>query len=150
MGTSSGRRVFGATKPQIQDSSENIRSNNYYGNTDSEDDFETKDVDVGHTRKSYVRKDVTVDPSVLRDKSQIGHDDLFKVRKYIVLCQLFLQYIYMRVRDRGSLILIVVCRVLMKLSRTQGPRQHMMLPYSPAIHGKKLDMTFFNCFTCIR
>lgn len=44
-----------------------------------------------------------------------------------------------------SLILIVVCRVLMKLSRTQGPRQHMMLPYSPAIHGKKLDM-ILNCF----
>lgn len=78
-GTSCGRRVFGAPKQQIQDSSEKIRSNNYYGNTDSEDDNETKeDVDVRHARKSYVRNDVTVDPSVLRDKSQIGHDDLFK------------------------------------------------------------------------
>lgn len=34
-----------------------------------------------------MRKDVTVDPSVLRDKSQIGHDDLFKVREYFVTCQ---------------------------------------------------------------
>ncbi|XP_017247922.1 uncharacterized protein LOC108219144 [Daucus carota subsp. sativus] len=84
-GTSSGRRVFGAPEQQIQDSGEKIRSNNYYGNSDSEDDYETKkDVDVGHARKSYLRKHVTVDPSVLRDKSQIGHDDLFKSLNEIV------------------------------------------------------------------
>lgn len=76
---SCGRRVFGAPKQQIQYSSEKVKSNNYYGNTDSEDDVETKeDVDARHARKSFVHKDVTVDPSVLRDKSQIGHDDLFK------------------------------------------------------------------------
>lgn len=96
-GTSSGRRrVFGAPKQQVQESSKKIRSDNYYGNTDSEDDFETKDdVDVGHARRNYLHKDINVDPNVLREESEISHDNVFKVREYLFSFQKFFFRMYL-------------------------------------------------------
>lgn len=79
-GNSSGRRVFGAPKKQVQESSTRVKSNDY-ANTDSEDDFEVQDNDIvalGHGKRNYMPKDVNVDPDLLREESEIGHDQLFK------------------------------------------------------------------------
>lgn len=77
---SSGRRVFGATKKQVQESRDKIRSDNYYGNSDSEEDLESKEgVDDGQDQNNVSQRDVNIDPNVLRDESEIGHDPLFKV-----------------------------------------------------------------------
>ncbi|KAM7521464.1 hypothetical protein LguiA_011366 [Lonicera macranthoides] len=78
-GTSNGRRVFGAPKKQIPESINKIKSNDVYGNTDSEDNIDAKnDDDAGHGRRNYLHKDVDIDPDLLRNESEIGHDSLFK------------------------------------------------------------------------
>ncbi|CAK9175337.1 unnamed protein product [Ilex paraguariensis] len=78
-GTSSGRRVFGAPKKQVQESSKKIESDYYYNKSDSEDDFDAKeDVDVGHAKSDYSQKDVDIDPDLLREQSEIDHDHVFK------------------------------------------------------------------------
>ncbi|KAA8539257.1 hypothetical protein F0562_025949 [Nyssa sinensis] len=78
-GTSSGRRVFGAPKKKVEESSKRIKADNYYGNSDSENDFEVKeDFDVGHNRIDNLQKDINIDPDLLCDKSEIGQDPMFK------------------------------------------------------------------------
>lgn len=79
-GNSSGRRVFGAPKKQVQEFSTRIKSNDS-ANTDSEDDFEVQDNDnvaLGHGKRNYMHKDVNVDPDLVREESEIGQDQLFK------------------------------------------------------------------------
>lgn len=86
--SSSGRRVFGAPKQQVKESSKKIRVDNYYGNSESEDEFETKeDVDLGPARRNYLHKDINVDPNVLREESEITHDSMFKVSKFFLSFQ---------------------------------------------------------------
>uniref|UniRef100_A0A5B7CB94 U3 small nucleolar RNA-associated protein 14 n=1 Tax=Davidia involucrata TaxID=16924 RepID=A0A5B7CB94_DAVIN len=78
-GTSSGRWVFGAPKKQVEESSKRVKSDHYYGNSDSEDDFEVKeDIDVGHNRTDNLQKDINIDPDLLREESEIGQDPMFK------------------------------------------------------------------------
>ncbi|KAL3531478.1 hypothetical protein ACH5RR_010800 [Cinchona calisaya] len=76
---SSGRRVFGGTKKQVQESRDKINSDNYYGNSDSEGDLEAMEgVDDGRGQNNDYQRDVNIDPDVLRDESEIGHDPVFK------------------------------------------------------------------------
>lgn len=85
IGPSSGRRVFGAPIKQHQESGDKIKTGKHYGNSDSEDDYEAReDVDVTHGRMNYEQKDMNVDPSFLREESEIGHDPVFKSFEDIV------------------------------------------------------------------
>nr|GME15954.1 U3 small nucleolar RNA-associated protein 14 homolog A-like [Ipomoea batatas] len=74
----SGRRVFGASKKQVQQSSDKMKSDNYYGDSDSEgvDADEAKDEGFGKNRTSQV--EVSFDPNVLREESEIDHYSIFK------------------------------------------------------------------------
>ena len=79
-GTASGRRVFGAAKKHVVDSSNKIKVDNYYGSSDSEDNLEAKeDIDVGQVRSNNF-KDINIDTDLLREQSEIGHDSVFKVK----------------------------------------------------------------------
>ncbi|KAI3526852.1 hypothetical protein L1887_06118 [Cichorium endivia] len=72
----SGRKVFGAQKKQAPQSKKKAKVNtdNYFDNSDSEDD----DMEDVNGRMSYTQKDVNIDPNILREESEIGHDPLFK------------------------------------------------------------------------
>lgn len=79
-GTTSGRRVFGAPKKKVEESSKKVKVDNYYGNSDSEDNLEAKeDIDAGQDGSSIFQKGVNVDPDLLREESEIRHDPVFKV-----------------------------------------------------------------------
>ncbi|KAI8574762.1 hypothetical protein RHMOL_Rhmol01G0378900 [Rhododendron molle] len=81
-GTTSGRRVFGAPKKKVEESSKKVKLDNYYGNSDSEDNLEAKeDIDAGQDGSSIFQKGVNVDPDLLREESEIGHDPVFKMKK---------------------------------------------------------------------
>ncbi|XP_058202992.1 uncharacterized protein C57A7.06 [Rhododendron vialii] len=78
-GTTTGRRVFGAPKKKVEESSKKVKVDNYYGNSDSEDNLEAKeDIDAGQDGSSNFQKGVNVDPDLLREESEIGHDPVFK------------------------------------------------------------------------
>nr|GLL43488.1 uncharacterized protein C57A7.06-like isoform X1 [Ipomoea trifida] len=74
----SGRRVFGVSKKQVQQSSDKTKSDNYYGDSDSEgvDADEAKDEGFGKNKTSQV--EVSFDPNVLREESEIDHYSIFK------------------------------------------------------------------------
>lgn len=80
IGFSSGRKVFGGQKKQVSRSKAKVNNkDNYFDNTDSEDDGDTiEDVNDKHGRMNYTQKDVNIDPNILREESEIGHDSLFK------------------------------------------------------------------------
>lgn len=80
----SGKRAFGPSNKQVrkvQESSDKIKSNNYYGNSDSEESLEAEDDENDGQDQSYndSQRNINVDPNVLRKESEIGHDALFKV-----------------------------------------------------------------------
>ncbi|CAI9094874.1 OLC1v1030698C1 [Oldenlandia corymbosa var. corymbosa] len=75
----SGKRAFGPTKKQIkkvQDSSDKMRSDNFYGHSDSEDSLEgVKD----EQNQSYNESlDINIDQNTLLNEYEIGHDALGK------------------------------------------------------------------------
>lgn len=80
----SGKRAFGPSNKKVkkvQESSDQIKSNNYNGYSDSEESLEAEDNDDDGQDQSYndSHRNVNVDPNVLRKESEIGHDALFKV-----------------------------------------------------------------------
>ncbi|XP_059625658.1 uncharacterized protein C57A7.06 [Cornus florida] len=76
---SSGRRVFGAPKKQVEESNNMIKSDNYFGNSDSEDNFEAKeDINIGRYRSNNLHRDVNIDPDLLREKSEVCQDPVIK------------------------------------------------------------------------
>ncbi|CAI9288695.1 unnamed protein product [Lactuca saligna] len=82
-GSLSGRKVYGgAQKKQVPQSKKKVKANtdNYFDNTDSEEEEEDDDDDTmdKHGRMTYTQKDVNIDPNILREESEIGHDPLFK------------------------------------------------------------------------
>ncbi|XAR61346.1 hypothetical protein NMG60_11035024 [Bertholletia excelsa] len=78
MATISGRRVFGAPRNQVEESSRNIKVDNYYGNSDSEGDLEVIERnDVGQD-KSNIQEEFDYNPNSLREEYEISHDPLFK------------------------------------------------------------------------
>ncbi|CAI9109376.1 OLC1v1009187C1 [Oldenlandia corymbosa var. corymbosa] len=82
----SGKRAFGPTKKQIkkvQDSSDKMRSDNFYGHSDSEDSLEgVEDEQNQSYNESF--EDINIDHNILRNESEIGHDALFKSFEDIV------------------------------------------------------------------
>jgi len=78
-GSTSGKRVFGAPKKKVEESSKRVKVDNYYGSSDSEDNLEAKeDNDARQDASNNFQKVVNVDPDLLREESEIGHDPLFK------------------------------------------------------------------------
>jgi U3 small nucleolar RNA-associated protein 14 len=78
-GSTSGKRVFGAPKKKVEESSKKVKVDNYYGSSDSEDNLEAKeDNDAGQDASNNFQKVVNVDPDLLREESEIGHDPVFK------------------------------------------------------------------------
>lgn len=75
---SSGRRVFGAAKVRAPESRDVIKTDNFYANSDSDDDLEAKEnnFDMEKDGISDMQKDVHVD-SVLRN--EFRQDSVFKV-----------------------------------------------------------------------
>ncbi|KAK9281752.1 hypothetical protein L1049_004657 [Liquidambar formosana] len=76
---SGGRRVFGAAKKQVQESTKNTKSDIDYDSSNSEDDFKaSENKDIGHDRSDNLRKDVNIDAALLHEDSKIGQDSVFK------------------------------------------------------------------------
>lgn len=102
---SSGRRVFGAAKPQIQRSSTRTKRDIDYGSSSGEDDFKTKEnIDIGNERSNDSRKDADIDVNLLREESEIGHDPLFKVICFLDFFELSSKLIFLYL----SLILLLL------------------------------------------
>ncbi|XP_057963892.1 uncharacterized protein C57A7.06 [Malania oleifera] len=77
--SSSGRRVFSAAKKHAQQSSNKIKSEKNYSNSNSEDDImDEENTDVQHDSGKDLQKDVNIDLDVLREESEIAHDTVFK------------------------------------------------------------------------
>ncbi|KAL7118270.1 hypothetical protein ACP275_03G125400 [Erythranthe tilingii] len=79
-GASSGRRTFGIPKKIVSETSKKQKSDNYYGNSDSEDDFDAKEEDVTEHNQDYKSlREVEVDPNLLREEFGMSQDSVFKV-----------------------------------------------------------------------
>lgn len=84
---SSGRRVFGAAAKMHAPESRNItKSDNFYTNSESEDDLEAKEniVDVGNNGSDDLHKDVKIDSVLPREHSEICQDSVFKVMGFLL------------------------------------------------------------------
>lgn len=75
---SSGRRVFGAAKIRAPESRDVIKTDNFYANSDSDDDLEAKENNFDMEKDGIcdMQKDVHVD-SVL--PNEFRQDSVFKV-----------------------------------------------------------------------
>ncbi|KAI5667661.1 hypothetical protein M9H77_17514 [Catharanthus roseus] len=81
---SRGRMVFGANNKQVAESRDKVKSDNYYGNSDSEEDQEAKEDPEDGQDQTYVQRDVNIHPDCLREESEIVHDPVFKSFEEIV------------------------------------------------------------------
>uniref|UniRef100_A0A2P2KBB9 Uncharacterized protein MANES_01G219900 n=1 Tax=Rhizophora mucronata TaxID=61149 RepID=A0A2P2KBB9_RHIMU len=79
-GAMSGRMVFGVPKVQVAEPSNKMRLDNSFGNSDSEDELETKEdaalIDVG--KNEDMPKDVSVNSVWLSESSQSHQGSVFK------------------------------------------------------------------------
>ncbi|GER37853.1 U3 ribonucleoprotein family protein [Striga asiatica] len=77
---SSGRMVFGAPKKVVANETKTKEKiNNFYENSESENEDEIQDVDVGeHNQTDKSLREVEIDPNVLREELNIGQDSVFK------------------------------------------------------------------------
>ncbi|XP_077235220.1 U3 ribonucleoprotein (Utp) family protein isoform X2 [Tasmannia lanceolata] len=79
LGTSSGRRVFGAGKKLNQEVSNGVKPDNIDRDNESEDDFEAKEnVDLEQGDDVLLREEIRVDPGPLLEESGIGQEAVFK------------------------------------------------------------------------
>ncbi|KAJ9696533.1 hypothetical protein PVL29_008650 [Vitis rotundifolia] len=73
---SSGRRVFGTVKKQVQEFS---NKDAHYNNSDSEDEFKVKEnIEAANDQNNNLPKHVDIDAGLLREESEIGQDPIFK------------------------------------------------------------------------
>ena len=87
---SSGRRVFGPVKKQVDEFS---NKEGHYNNSDSEDEFKVKEtVEAGIDQKNNSPKHVDIDAGLLREESEIGQDPIFKVMDSLLTSKLPLSY----------------------------------------------------------
>ncbi|KAI4301423.1 hypothetical protein L6164_034703 [Bauhinia variegata] len=77
--TISGRRVFGTAKAQILDASNKVKSDKFYGSTDSEDDLEAREHgDMVSNRSNDPQKDVNSDSVVILEDTDTHQESIFK------------------------------------------------------------------------
>ncbi|XP_051124315.1 uncharacterized protein LOC127246792 isoform X2 [Andrographis paniculata] len=76
---SSGRMVFGATRKVVNETKEKVKVNNYYGNSDSENDDDPKDdYVIEHKQADKNLRVADVDHNLLREEFGISNKSLFK------------------------------------------------------------------------
>lgn len=79
-GTTSGRRTFGAMKKPAPEPKNKMKSENYYGGSDGEDDNEAReDVDAGDHKSSSSIVDVNIVSDIICEDSKRHQNSVFKV-----------------------------------------------------------------------
>ncbi|XP_031256151.1 U3 small nucleolar RNA-associated protein 14 homolog A [Pistacia vera] len=79
VGVTSGRRIFGAAQKEVPEPNHKIKTDNYYGNSDSEDDLEPEEnLVVGNRKKNDLQKDVSIDSALLNEGLESHQDSVFK------------------------------------------------------------------------
>lgn len=82
----SGRRVFGTAKAQVPDTSNKVKSDNFYGSSDSEDGLEARETgDMVNNESNDLQKDVISDPVLIQEDTDDRQESLFKVVKFLFL-----------------------------------------------------------------
>ncbi|MED6155205.1 hypothetical protein PIB30_003400 [Stylosanthes scabra] len=75
----SGRRVFGASKTQISDAGNKVKSDYNYGSSDSEDDLRaSKNGNIETQRSNILQKDVNTDPVLIQEDTDNHQESVFK------------------------------------------------------------------------
>lgn len=89
--STSGRRVFGAAKTHAPKSRNRVKADNFYANSDSDDDLEAREnpVDVGNSKSNDLQKDAYVDSVPPHENSEIHEDSVFKVMTFLLANFLF-------------------------------------------------------------
>jgi len=83
--STSGRRVFGTAKAQI-DASNKVKSDNCYDGSDSEDDLGTsKSGNIENEGSDLLHKDVNKDLVVIQDDTDTHQESVFKVMKFLIV-----------------------------------------------------------------
>ena len=112
---SSGRRVFGTVKKQIQEFS---NKDAHYNNSDSEDEFKVKEnIEAANDQNNNLPKHVDIDAGLLREESEIGQDPIFKVMDSLLTSKLPLSYYLSR-----SVTLCFVVQSFDDIVRDPGPK----------------------------
>lgn len=77
--STSGRRVFGMAKAQISDTSNKVKSDNFYGGSDSEDDLGTsKRGNIENEENDLLHKNVNNDSVVIQEDTDTHQESVFK------------------------------------------------------------------------
>lgn len=79
--TTSGRRTFGAMKKSAPKPKKKMESDNYYGDSDGEDDTEATEGadDAGDDKNSSLIVDANIGSDILCEDSERHHTSVFKV-----------------------------------------------------------------------
>ncbi|XP_044508878.1 U3 small nucleolar RNA-associated protein 14-like [Mangifera indica] len=78
-GVTSGRRVFGAIQKEVSKPNNKIKTDNYYRNSDSEDDLEPEEnLEVGNRKNNDLQKDVNINSVLLNEDPESHRDSVFK------------------------------------------------------------------------
>ncbi|PIN11413.1 hypothetical protein CDL12_15982 [Handroanthus impetiginosus] len=76
---SSGRRVFGVPQKVVNETSKTVKMDNYYGNSESENDDKAKEDDViEHNQNDKSLREADIDPNILREELGVNHTSVFK------------------------------------------------------------------------
>ncbi|KAL3845670.1 hypothetical protein ACJIZ3_003073 [Penstemon smallii] len=79
IGSLSGRKVFGVPKKAVIEKCKKVKSDNYFGNSDSESDVDLKEDEAfDHNGNNESLREADIDPNLLRDEFEINHDAVFK------------------------------------------------------------------------
>lgn len=80
----SGIRVFGMAKAQIFDASNKVKLDNFYNNSDSEDDLGTsKRGSIENGGSELLQKDVNSDLLLVQEDVDTHKESVFKVMKFL-------------------------------------------------------------------
>lgn len=76
---SSGRMVFGSFKKQaVVEARNEVKSDNYYGNSDSEEELDAKEGLEDEDQRKNSQRDAIVNLDCLREGCNVLHDSLFQ------------------------------------------------------------------------
>lgn len=89
--SSSGRRVFGMAKAQISGAVNEMKSDKFYNNSDSEDDLgDSKSGNIGNGESDLLPKDVNNDSVLIQEDAETHKESVFKVIEFLGLLQKFI------------------------------------------------------------
>ncbi|XP_061365521.1 uncharacterized protein C57A7.06 [Gastrolobium bilobum] len=77
--STSGRRVFGAAKAQTSNACNKVKSDKFYGSSDSEDDLgASKSGNVENGEINLLQKDMNDDSVIIQEDTDTNHESVFK------------------------------------------------------------------------